>query len=125
MFYCEQCRAKNNWPYSIVRIETCERCGSTEECYDTPSVMLIPDKDRTVEQKLVLKAVLNAFREMAEAIVVTTLGGRVDNRLTDEVRGIFAKRNNEIDWYATYQARLRAQECLRESDRAERDRRQR
>ena len=124
MNFCEDCREKKNWPDSaVVADQRCEQCGQPKKCYDVPSVMLIPEADRTLEQKLVLKVMQEAFRDKAENLIITTLEGRVDHVTTIFLRQILVTRGKEVDWFATYQARLRAQEGHREFERAERDRR--
>ena len=123
MFFCEACREKNNWPNGLMQQDKCEKCGKSGVCYDVPSVMLIPEADRTTEQKMVLKLVLDAYRDKAETIVITGLDGRVDNVMTDMVKKVFMHRNKQVDWYATFIARLTVQERYQESERAKRDRR--
>ena len=49
MFYCETCRAENQWPKSLRgrpdSFGNCEMCGVTSECYDVPSSWLDSDVD--------------------------------------------------------------------------------
>lgn len=41
MFYCEDCRVKNDWPESFARSKgNCECCGDRADCFDTPSSRL-------------------------------------------------------------------------------------
>lgn len=42
MFYCEPCRAKRDWPKSIMRWRSmCELCDEfSEDCNDIPSAAL-------------------------------------------------------------------------------------
>ena len=41
MFYCDECRTKNNWPESAaVSFGPCEICGHTKPCFDVPSYCL-------------------------------------------------------------------------------------
>jgi hypothetical protein len=49
MFFCEECRVKNNWPGIIeASYGPCEVCGKTAECYDVPSSRLPePKKEST------------------------------------------------------------------------------
>lgn len=38
MFFCEKCRAKNDWPGSLARSHgRCEVCRKVADCYDVPS----------------------------------------------------------------------------------------
>jgi hypothetical protein len=122
MYFCEDCKIKKNWPESAVVIdEKCEQCGILKKCYDVPAVMLVPEKDRTFEQKMVLKMLQDGFRDKAESLVITMLDGRVDHILTSQLKKLIAVRGTEIDWYSTFQVRLRAQEGHRESERVKRD----
>lgn len=123
MYFCDSCRDKKNWPNSILVTQRCEVCGKTGMCNDVPAVMLIPEVERTAEQKQIFEMLQQGFKERAEAVQITALDGRFSSTMTQLVREIFIRRGNRIDWYATYQARLRAQECHRESERAKRDRR--
>lgn len=93
----------------------------SKKCYDVPAVMLVPEKDRTFEQKMVLKMLQDGFRDKAESLVITMLDGRVDHILTSQLKKLIAVRGTEIDWYSTFQVRLRAQEGHRESERVKRD----
>lgn len=41
MFYCEPCRAKNEWPDSLGKsYGKCEVCDEVRSCYDRPSSTL-------------------------------------------------------------------------------------
>jgi hypothetical protein len=46
MFFCEECRKKNDWPTSLgypfmgVSYGRCEICKKTDECHDVPSSRL-------------------------------------------------------------------------------------
>jgi hypothetical protein len=45
MFYCEDCRVKNDWPTSMVTSHgACELCGKGASCWDRPSSSLPPLK---------------------------------------------------------------------------------
>jgi hypothetical protein len=123
MFFCEACRIKKNWPNGLMQPDRCEVCGTNDVCYDVPSVMLVPESERTIEQRTILKMVMDSYQQRAKEIVLTTLDGKINNRMTDMVQTIFSYRNKNIDWYATYLARLTVQERYRESERAKRDRR--
>jgi len=38
MFYCDECKVKNNWPESLFKsIGKCECCEKVKECNDIPS----------------------------------------------------------------------------------------
>ena len=121
MLYCDKCRLKKNWPDSLPEQGKCEQCGATGQCNDVPAVMLVPEHDRTIEQKLILGAMQQAFKEKADKIVITTLDGKVNNRLTDMVREIFIRRGTEIDWYATLRLRQQAQQGYTQQEQMNRD----
>ena len=125
MYFCENCQKKKGWPDSaVVSNERCEVCKQPRECYDVPSVMLVPEADRTLEQKLILKTVQDGFREKAEALVITGLDGRIDHLMTARLQQVFAKRGCcDVDWYASYNLRLKAQEGYQRAERTKRDRR--
>ena len=123
MKFCDDCRHKKNWPNSAVMLnDKCEVCGKPDACYEVPSVELIPESSRTIEQKLVYKIVQDGFREKAEQLVVTDLSGRIDYVSTSMLQKIFVKRNEEIDWYDTFNLRLKAQQGYRETKQNRRDR---
>jgi len=123
MKFCDDCRHKKNWPNSAVMLsDKCEVCGKPDACYEVPSVKLIPESSRTIEQKLVYKIMQDGFREKAEQLVVTDLSGRIDYVSTSMLQKIFVKRNEEIDWYDTFNLRLKAQQGYRETKQNRRDR---
>jgi hypothetical protein len=123
MHFCETCRVKKNWPDGLMQDERCEVCGTKQMCYDVPSVMLVPEAERTIEQKIVLKAVMDGYHNKADRIVITDLDGRMNHRMTEMVRQVFVYRSNQIDYYATFIARLTVQERFQQAERAKRDRR--
>ena len=124
MYFCEPCRDRKNWPDSAtVASERCEVCGTQSHCYDVPSIMLIPESSRTFDQRLLFKVVMEGFRDKAEALSIMSLDGKTDHLRTTMLQQIFVHRRNELDWYATYQTRLRVIEGHREFERAKRDRR--
>lgn len=134
MIFCESCRIKKKWPRSTgfpyigVRQSTqCEVCLKIRNCHDVPGSMLVPESQKTTEQKLVNKVMQQAYREKAESLVVTYVSGaeagQTDYTRTALMREIVIKVNGEIDWYATYQLRLKAQEGYQQAERIKRDRR--
>lgn len=45
MFFCEECRVRNEWPEGFAKsLGPCEICGKTAACYDIPSSALPPVK---------------------------------------------------------------------------------
>lgn len=52
MFYCEECRAKNDWPESFFKSRgPCEMCHKTATCNDVPSKFLSAAKPPVVVRK--------------------------------------------------------------------------
>jgi len=50
MFYCDECRIKNEWPTSVVKSNgPCEICGFYNTCHDRPSRSL-PNKSATLSK---------------------------------------------------------------------------
>jgi hypothetical protein len=51
MFYCEECREKNDWPKSLfMSCGPCELCGKSGSCYDVKSSKLPPAKVTKIEK---------------------------------------------------------------------------
>lgn len=47
MFYCEECRKRNEWPESFGGSHgICEICGKVRDCHDVASKFLPLPKDR-------------------------------------------------------------------------------
>jgi len=134
MLYCENCRIQKNWPRSagypfigVVSNSRCEQCGALGDCNDVPALKLVPESDRTTEQRLLAQAMNNAYREKAEALVVTnvsgTRAGHLNHEKTEQLRKILVKVGTAVDWQATYDLRLRAQEGYQKDEQTKRDRR--
>jgi hypothetical protein len=92
----------------------CEVCGKHTDCNDVPGLELVPDSEKSTEQRLLAQAMNNAYREKAEALVVTnvsgTRAGNLNHEKTDQLRKMFIKVGTEVDWRATYELRLVAQQ---------------
>jgi hypothetical protein len=121
MIFCEYCRLEKKWPRSLgypyigfAPNSKCEICGARGDCNDVPALKLIPESDRTTEQKLLAQAMNNAYREKAEALVVTNVSGsragNLNHEKTELLRKILVKVGTEVDWQATYELRLAAQQ---------------
>ena len=121
MLYCENCRIQKNWPRSagypfigVVSNSRCEQCGARGDCNDVPALKLVPESDRTTEQRLLAQAMNNAYREKAEALVVTnesgSRAGNLNHEKTEQLRKTFVKVGTEVDWQATYELRLTIQQ---------------
>jgi len=134
MLYCENCRIQKNWPRSagypfigVVSNSRCEQCGARGDCNDVPALKLVPESDRTTEQRLLAQAMNNAYREKAEELVVTnvsgTRAGHLNHEKTEQLRKILVKVGTAVDWQATYDLRLRAQEGYQKDEQTKRDRR--
>ncbi len=51
MFYCEECREKNEWPESLAQSKgNCEKCGKHGVCHDRPHSSL-PTPKRKAESE--------------------------------------------------------------------------
>lgn len=123
MIFCELCREKNHWPrntgypYAGHQVGKCEICNKSGECNVVPGSMLKPGQDKTFSEKTLDKWMQDGYRQKAEALIVTYVSnGRIDHTNTEQLRQIFAKRNNEVDWAATYELRLKAQEGYRKAE---------
>lgn len=123
MIFCEACRVKNNWtrssgfPYIGFRAsEKCEVCGKLAECHDIPAIRLVPKEEMTFEQKMIDKIMQEGYREKAESLVVSRSNGEPWGTMTDEIRNAFAWRNNEVDWYDTYELRVALREQIQNAE---------
>ena len=123
MLFCEQCRQKNKWPrssgYPYVGFKTgdqCEKCGKIKDCHDVPAIRLIPEKDKTVEQKMLDKTMQDAYHQKAESLEVYYSSGRLWQAMTDEIRKSFIYRDGKVDWYDTYELRVALREQIQNAE---------
>ena|ERR1700676_432206 len=126
MFYCESCRVKNKWPrpltypYHSVVTGRCEICHKYKENYDVPSLFLKSEQERSKEELLLDKIIQNEYKLKAEGLVITFVkgpkAGSVNHFRTEELKMLTVKVKDEIDWYATYQLRCKAQEGYRRTE---------
>jgi hypothetical protein len=130
MYYCEDCRIKKRWPrsaafpYAGVQADAnCEVCNKHGDCHDLPASRLVPDEKKTTEEKLVDKIMDQRYRERAEGLVITNLDGTLDHLLNLSLKEIIIRADGKVDWYASYQARLKAQQSIQKSKQLDRDRR--
>lgn len=131
MIFCEDCRIKKNWPrhagfpYAGITFGKCEVCGKAKDCNDVPAVKLI--KQKTSEERLVNKIMEDGYRQKAEGLVVVNVSGaeagKLNHRMTDLLRKIFIWNNGDVDWQATYQVRLAAQQGYQTDEENQRNRR--
>jgi hypothetical protein len=131
MYYCEDCRIKKHWPRSAgfpyAGVEAgvdCEVCKKHGDCHDVPASRLVPDDQKTIEEKLVEKMMDQRYHEKAEGLVITNLDGTIDHLLNARLKEIVVEVNGEVDWYTTHQARLKAQQSIQKSKELDRDRKQ-
>jgi hypothetical protein len=121
MIFCEYCRLKKKWPRSagfpligIVENSKCEVCSTRTNCHDVPAIKLVPDSEKSTEQRLLAQAMNNAYREKAEALVVTNISGsragNLNHEKTEQLRKILVKVGTEVDWQVTYELRRTAQQ---------------
>jgi|SRR5579863_2709473 len=130
MYYCEDCRIKKHWPRSagfpytgIEANVNCEVCKKHGDCHDVPALMLVPNDRKTTEEKLVEKIMNQRYREKAEALIIANSDGTLDHLLNAKLKEIVVKVNGEVNWYATYQTRLKAQQSIQKFKEINRDRR--
>ena len=128
MIFCEACREKNSWPrntgypYAGHQTGKCEICNKWDECNVVPGSMLKSEKDKNFSEKTLDKWMQDGYRQMAEALIISYSNGRINNSATEELRGILAKRNGEVDWVATYELRLKAQQGYQKAEEIKRNR---
>ena len=134
MIFCDNCRVKNKWPraagfpYSGVKLNgKCEVCGTIGDSHDVPAIKLVPERDKTPEQKLVSRMMQDGFRDRAENLVIVHVSGheagKINHPLTEQLREIIVKNNGDIDWHATYELRVAAQKGIQRDEELKRDRR--
>jgi len=124
MLFCEQCRDKKKWtrsagyPYIGFRIGVrCEQCGAIKDCHDVPAIRLIPEKEFTIEQKMLDKTMQDGYRQKSESLEVYHPSGRLWKSMTDEIQKSFAFRNGAVDWYDTYELRVALREQIQNAER--------
>jgi hypothetical protein len=119
MKFCEDCRINQNWPravgfpYTGVAFGNCELCSKRADLHDVPGSKLVPDTQKTTEEKLVDKIMNEGYKDKAESLVITYSSGQLNHRDTEMLRQIIVKKNDKIDWHATYNLRLVAVEGFR------------
>lgn len=134
MIFCEDCRLKKQWPRSpgfpFVGIEKsvkCEVCHKKTDCHTVPTVVLLPEAERTFDQKLVYKIMEEGFKDRADSLVVVHVSGaeagKINHRMTELLRSIKIQKNGKTDWYSTYQLRLVAQQGYQKDEESKRNRR--
>ena len=124
MLYCEECRIKNKWrmpatyPYHAGEHGRCESCRKHKNCYNVPALFL--KEPETAEEKLLDKGIQEAYKEKCADMVVCftqgRLAGHLNHRLTEAMQKVFVNKGDNIDWYSTYQLRLRLQEGYRKDE---------
>lgn len=127
MLYCEDCRVKRKWnkpstfPFCTFGSGQCELCNKRKDCYDYPSLFAKPDSQKTFEEKQLDKALQMDYRGRAEEMVITFVSGpragAIDHVRTADMKKMVIKNGNEVDWYATYELRLRLQEGYKKQGR--------
>jgi hypothetical protein len=132
MFFCEKCRVKNHWPTSLGypfmghSFGRCEVCTTTGECHDVPSGALTPDDEKPAHQKQMDKIVEEEYRRKAEDLIIARQfgphAGKMDIELTSQLQQIRIRKNGEINWVATYQMMLVAQQGHYDAEIRKRDR---
>jgi hypothetical protein len=120
MLYCEPCRQQKNWrrpttyPYHREYKANCEICNKRTDCYDYPALFAKLESEKTLEEKVLDKRLQEEYKSKAESLVITRVrgpyAGRIDDAATEYMKGAVVRNNGEIDWYATYELRVRIQE---------------
>jgi hypothetical protein len=73
MFFCEACKAKNNWPgWCKASHGRCEMCGTVADCYDVPSSALPLSRRKEEERKPVTKDDKEVKIDRNEAIMLAS-----------------------------------------------------
>ena len=133
MFFCESCRVKNKWPKNLgwphmgLSQGSCEICKAWGVNHDVPSSALTPDSEKPAYQKQMEKIVEEEFRRKAEDLIIARQfgphAGKMDIELTSQLQQIRIRKNGEINWQATYNMMLLAQQGHYEDEIRKRDRR--
>ena len=73
MFYCDDCRVKNEWPEGLVKsMGPCEICGKTRVCNDVASRLLPLPKQEPAPKRLDFENVPPLTREQAAIVGLYT-----------------------------------------------------
>lgn len=131
--FCEDCRIKARWPrpatwpfYKMV-FGKCEICRvQKDSLYDMLLSELTPEKDKSEVQKTIDKTIENEYARKAGDLTINIVygqfAGREDRQKTDQLRQVFVKRGNTVDWKATYEIRTKIVEGHYKSEETKRDR---
>ena len=113
MLFCENCRERNKWPrssgYPYIGLREnakCEVCRKFDVCHDVPGLMLVPGSEKTQTEKTLDKAIQQEYHQKADSLTIVYVSGRsagqLNHRETELLRQIVVKKNEEIDWHATF-----------------------
>lgn len=124
MIFCEDCRVKKKWPRAagfpyigIKQNGTCEICKKHDDCHDIPASKLISDAEKSSTERAIDKLMQQGHREKAEVLIVVYPSGKIDYTRTGLLQELEVRKNDEIDWYETYQLRLAAKHEIENSNR--------
>ena len=120
MLYCEDCRVAKKWnypstvPFHNHYVATCEVCRWNKDCYDYPAIYAKPKESWTQEEIMLDKRLQHEYHQKAESLIVAHATGRhagsINPMFTEGLKNLTVGTNGEIDWYATYELRVKFQE---------------
>lgn len=133
MLFCEKCRIKKKWnipptyPFHNHATAQCEICTKHSDCYDYPLLFMKPKSELTLEEKQLDKVFQHEYHQKCEELIIAYASGRqagsIDHERSDELKRVLIMNNGEVDWYATYELRLKVQQGYRKVDESKRNRR--
>lgn len=81
MFYCENCREKNNWPTNVaVAYGECEICGELAECHNGPSRSVLTSLSREIAQQRM------SVEEIAQKVYLFAKGTSFNDKDEERIR---------------------------------------
>jgi hypothetical protein len=120
MIFCEECRVKRKlnlpteFPFHAHEYAQCPSCKKYRDCYVTPGIFAKPDNEKTTEEKMIDKEIQNEYRTRSEELVICfsqgRMAGQIDHKASEGLKAVVVTKGAEVDWFATYQLRLRIQE---------------
>jgi hypothetical protein len=121
MLYCEDCRLlkrfnrPSTFPYHRHGVNECELCKKRKDCYDYPAIWAKQRSDWDSAEIILDKRLQDEYHQKAEGLLITYVRGKhaggIDVKTTEWLKdAIIRTRTGEIDWYGTYELRVRLQE---------------
>lgn len=131
MLFCEDCRVQKKWrrpatfPFHKHGMDQCEICSKRRDCYQYPALFLKPVTELTAEEIILDRAIQSEYHMKAEGLVIAYASGPqaggIDHLRTQALKELIVRSNSGVDWYATYEVRLKAQEGYRKADEVKRN----